>query len=153
MLLAPLWLLLLLLRGPWERLTRCNRPLGAWGESWAAWYLRAHGCTLLGRNVRPRRHEELDIVARRGPIYLFVEVKSRRTGAFARPLVAIDTRKRNHLRSAATHWLAQRGLLTTSLRYRFDAIEVIGLPGRGRPTIRWVQRLDLSRTRAPDLYD
>ena len=149
-------------QGPWVRL--CLRlwvgwdwlcawrgariSSGAWGETWAARLLRAHGCAILERNVYPCRHGELDLIAKRHGVILFVEVKTRASEAFGRPLVAIGPRKRQLLRRCATHWLAQNGLLRAS--YRFDAVEVVGAPGRGMPTLRWIRRLDMTATRAPD---
>ncbi|MCI6590666.1 MAG: YraN family protein [Lentisphaeraceae bacterium] len=150
-LLAPLAALELPLRGALERLRPPATPLGPWGESWAALYLRAHGCQLLARNCRPARHLELDLVARHGRTLLFVEVKTRRSETYGPPRLALTPAKRDHLRKAATAYLAQHGLLA-STPYRFDAIEVIGTPGQGRPTLRWLQHLDFSHTRAPDLY-
>lgn len=148
---APFAALALCLRGAWERLLPPSVPLGTWGESWAALYLRAHGCQLLDRNARPTRHLELDLIARRGRTLLFIEVKTRRNEAYGPPRLALTPAKRAHLRKAATAYLAHRGLLASS-NYRFDAIEVIGTPGHGRPTLRWLQRLDFSHTRPPDLY-
>ncbi|MGN0885528.1 MAG: YraN family protein [Candidatus Spyradenecus sp.] len=150
-LLAPLAALALPLRGVWERLHPPASPLGAWGEAWAAQYLRAHGCQILARNCRPTRHLELDLIARHGRTLLFVEVKTRRSETYGPPRLALTPAKRNHLRKAATAYLAQHGLLAATA-YRFDAVEVIGTPGHGRPTLRWLQHLDFSHTRSPDLY-
>ena len=51
-----------------------RRELGAWGEERAAKYLRSKGYTILERNFRCRAGE-IDIIARRGGIITFVEVK------------------------------------------------------------------------------
>lgn len=125
---------------------------GPWGERWAARLLRARGCRILGRNVRPCRHGELDLVACHRGVILFVEVKTRRGEAYGRPLEAVGRRKREVLRRCATHWLAQARLLRAKTLYRFDAVEVIGRPGKGVPEMRWVRGLDMSGTRAPDLF-
>lgn len=126
-------------------------PSGAWGERWAARYLQLHGCRILERNARPCRRGEVDLIAQKGKVYLFVEVKTRKNERFGPPITAIHTKKRQLLRRSATHWLAQRRLLNDYTLYRFDGVEVIGTPSRGIPEIRWVQRLDMSETRAPDL--
>lgn len=124
--------------------------VGAWGERWAARYLTLKGCHILERNVHPCRHGELDIVAKERNTYLFVEVKTRQHEAYGAPITAINARKRTLLRRCATHWLARHFLLKESTRYRFDAIEVVGSPGK-LPEIRHVKRLDMTATRAPDL--
>jgi putative endonuclease len=53
---------------------------GAWGERRAAWWLRLHGWRILARRVK-LRSGEIDLIARRGRITAFVEVKARRTAA------------------------------------------------------------------------
>jgi putative endonuclease len=126
-------------------------PIGAWGERWAARYLQLHGCRILERNARPCRHGEVDLIAKKGKIYLFVEVKTRKNEYFGPPMTAIHTKKRQLLRRCATHWLARHRLLRDSTLYRFDGVEVIGVPARGIPEIRWVRCLDMSETRAPEL--
>lgn len=126
-------------------------PTGAWGERWAARYLRLQGCRILACNARPCRHGEVDIIAKQGKVYLFVEVKTRKNEAFGPPITAIHTRKRQLLRRCANHWLGQRFLLNDRTLYRFDAVEVIGGPSGGIPEMRWTRALDMSATRAPEL--
>jgi putative endonuclease len=52
---------------------------GRKGESWAALWLRLQGWTVLDRRVKTPRGE-IDLVARRGRLVAFIEVKWRRTG-------------------------------------------------------------------------
>ena len=49
---------------------------GRRAESWAAWWLRLKGWTILARRVRTPLGE-VDLVARRGRTIAFVEVKAR----------------------------------------------------------------------------
>lgn len=132
-------------------LPRPDLSVGAWGERWAARYLLLHGCRILERNARPCRHGEVDLIARRAGVFLFVEVKTRKNEHFGPPITAIHTRKRRLLRRCATHWLARRFLLNDRTLYRFDAIEVIGSPACGIPEMRWTKTLDMSDTRAPEI--
>jgi len=53
---------------------------GRVGETAAAWWLRLKGWRILARRVRTPAGE-VDLVARRGNLVAFVEVKRRRTGA------------------------------------------------------------------------
>ena len=53
---------------------------GRVGETAAAWWLRLKGWHILARRVRTPAGE-VDLIARRGNLVAFVEVKRRRTGA------------------------------------------------------------------------
>jgi len=130
--LSELWNRLMGRRPP-EQGPRSAR-VGAWGEERAAEYLEAHGYTVIGRNVRPDRRDELDIVARIGETLVFVEVKTRRREAFGRPMRAVDRGKRHALNRAAAAYLRKAGF--PKLYYRFDVIEVLGQPEDGEPLIR-----------------
>lgn len=95
---------------------------GRWGEELAARHLVGRGWRILDRNYRagPR---ELDLVAHRGDVLAFVEVKTRRGTGFGHPLEAITRRKRAEVETCARAWL--RAHLTSShLVRRFDAIAV-----------------------------
>ena len=50
------------------------------GETRAAWFLRAKGWRILAQRVRTPAGE-IDLVARRGKLVAFVEVKTRKTAA------------------------------------------------------------------------
>lgn len=56
--------------------------LGAWGEEQASAFLQRQGLVVLDRNYHTTTGE-IDIVARQGSDYYFVEVKTRRAGPFA----------------------------------------------------------------------
>ncbi len=131
-----------------DRRKKEKRSAGAWGECWAERFLRVQGCRIIARNVRPFRRGEVDIIALQGKTILFVEVKTRRSQAFGRPLQAVNRTKRQLLRKSATHWLSQHHLLRTETIYRFDAVEVIGEPHGGIPKMNWVRRLNMDEAPA-----
>ena len=82
-----------------------QRALARAGEDLAAaWYL-ANGYEVLGRNWSCREGE-LDIIARRGRLHVFCEVKARTTGAFGLPAEAVVPDKQARLRRLAARWLA-----------------------------------------------
>jgi putative endonuclease len=64
---------------------------------------------------------ELDVVARRGRVLVFCEVKSKSGDRFGDPLEMVDARKVSRVRRAASAWLVtQPGL--EGLDVRFDVI-------------------------------
>jgi putative endonuclease len=54
--------------------------LGRWGERRAAWWMRLHGWRIIGERVKVRAGE-IDLIAKRGTIVAFIEVKTRATQA------------------------------------------------------------------------
>lgn len=99
-----------------------SHELGKRGERLAASYLTQHGWSILERNWR-FHHKEIDLVARRGGLVAFVEVKSRDAASLGHPLECITRSKRHDLATAARGWIALRGRAGES--YRFDAVSVV----------------------------
>ena len=91
---------------------------GQAGEERASRYLKRRGYKIVDRNVRAGRGE-LDIVARKGDLLVFVEVKSYRDRE--QGLLAVHEDKCERLRSAASAYLGSHSQLTT-LQCRFDLI-------------------------------
>jgi putative endonuclease len=71
---------------------------GRRGETLAAWYLRFKGWRILARRIKTPRGE-IDLVARRGRVVAFVEVKWRRTAAELD--LAIDAHRLRRVAAAA----------------------------------------------------
>ncbi|MEA3063487.1 MAG: putative endonuclease [Sphingomonadales bacterium] len=71
---------------------------GRRAESYAAWWLRLKGWTILGRRVRTPVGE-VDLVARRGRTVAFVEVKARSAAAEAE--LALDDYRLRRVAAAA----------------------------------------------------
>ena len=110
---------------------------GRWGEEMAARLLERAGFKILGRRVRVGTRDELDLVARDGDALVFVEVKTRRTEHFGRPVSAVDRKKRHTMSRAAVRYLAK--LKYPRVIFRFDVVEVIGAPGDGAPELRHIR--------------
>ncbi len=98
---------------------RSRNELGAEGERRAADHLAARGYRIVGRNVRAGG-VEMDLIARRGHLVVFVEVKTRRAGGPGSGEDAVDARKRLRLVRGASAWMHEqpRGIR----RARFDVI-------------------------------
>lgn len=66
-------------------------------------------------------HYELDVVARRGGVLVFCEVKSKSGDRFGHPAEMVTAEKQRRLRMAAEVWL-KRHRECAGLRIRFDVI-------------------------------
>jgi|SRR5579864_3793999 len=97
---------------------------GLSAESRAAAYLVAKGYRILGRRFRTPVGE-IDIVARRRGVLVFVEVKARES--FDAAAEAIGPRQRNRIVAAAQAWLAAHPQ-DAARAMRFDVVLVV--PGR-----------------------
>jgi putative endonuclease len=96
-----------------------RRALGIAGEERAAEHLEARGYRIVARNARAGR-VEIDLVARRGRLLVFAEVKTRRSRAAGAPEEAVDYRKRERLVHGAAAWLSENP--SRGVRVRFDVI-------------------------------
>jgi putative endonuclease len=83
-------------------------------------------------------HHDLDLVARRGSLVAFIEVKARRSSRFGKAVEAVGWRKRAVLSRVAEAWRSRFGF--TDDRYRFDLITVE--EGRGSSTSPQVTHIE-----------
>ncbi len=97
-----------------------KNKVGAWGEVYAARYLRDNGFNILSANY-VCRFGELDLVASKNDVISFVEVKTRNEKTDIRPMEAVDEGKQERLRMAAKSFLNYAKL---SGEMKFDVIEV-----------------------------
>ena len=115
-----------------------NQEVGAFGETVACHWLRAHGGKILYQNYRAPDGGEVDIVARSGNLLRFIEVKTRRAGGIGRPLDAVDRAKLALIERGANSWLKR--LKRRDLPWRFDVIEVILTEG-AKPDVHLVENV------------
>jgi len=105
-------------------MTEERLALGRWGEEAASRFLQGRGYRILARNLRTPVGE-IDIVARRRRLLLFVEVKTRRSLTFGAPAEAVGPVKQRQILRAAQWYLAEQP--SGRLQPRFDVIAV--MPG------------------------
>ena len=115
------------------------RALGVAGEALAARFLEERGYRVLDRNVRAGG-VEIDLVAARGGLVVFVEVKTRRSRAAGAPEEAVDFRKRERLARGASAWLATHR--RAGMRARFDVVACEWSPARGWSVRHWEGAFD-----------
>jgi putative endonuclease len=99
---------------------RASLRRGQRAEWVAATLLMLKGYRILGRRCRTRAGE-IDLIAVRGSVVVFIEVKHRRTLEDAACAISLDQSQR--LRRAAELWLAKRPRFQGH-GWRFDAIFV-----------------------------
>ncbi len=93
---------------------------GPLGEAYAADHLAAKGYTITVRNYRTRCGE-IDLIAEKDGFLAFVEVKTRREGAWGGPAAAVTRQKQRRLILAAEGYLQEH---PTGLQPRFDVVAI-----------------------------
>ncbi len=104
-------------------MTQARQQLGRSGEeAVAAWY-EGQGYQVVVRNWRCR-DGELDLVVRRGRVYVFCEVKTRTSDAFGAPQEAVTRTKQTRIRHLAARWLRESAPVS-AVGIRFDVASVM----------------------------
>ena len=98
---------------------------GPWGEERAARYLRMRGWHIEQRNYGCR-YGEIDLIARRGDILAFVEVKTRKDDGHGAAREFVTAAKQQRILSAASLYLSEH---ESALQPRFDVIEIYAPQG------------------------
>jgi len=113
-----------------------RRTTGIRGETFAYWYLRRHGYTIIARNFKtPGVKGEIDLIGYDRGVLAFIEVKTRAgaSGVQALPEEAVNTDKRRHLSRMARQFLTERRI--SQARCRFDVVAIESKAGH-RPAVR-----------------
>jgi putative endonuclease len=115
------------------------RRTGVRGETYAYWYLRRHGYTIISRNfMAPGVKGELDLVGYDGTVLAFVEVKTRRYAEEKSrdrmlPEDAVTPEKQRKLVRMARQFLTEWRIKEAGCR--FDVLAIESFPG-GKPRVR-----------------
>ncbi|OGW75844.1 MAG: YraN family protein [Omnitrophica bacterium RBG_13_46_9] len=100
-----------------------NRVLGKKGEDIAARFLSRKGYTLISRNVRTYVGE-IDIVARKKCMTVFVEIKTRGSLCFGPPYLSVTEKKKKKLIQCALCYLKMKNMSDTPWRIDIISIEI-----------------------------
>ena len=95
---------------------------GLKGELVAMQFLERRGWQVLEHRFRMGR-AEVDLVVRKGGLVAFVEVKTRRSARFGKPVEAVGWAKQREMHRVASAWMDRFGLPGDV--YRFDVIGVM----------------------------
>ena len=101
-----------------------SRSRGRWGEARAAAHFRSLGFEVVDRNWRSSTGE-IDLVVRRTGLYVFSEVKTRRTDHFGAAALAVGGAKQKRIRRLALEWLRANDLHAAEIR--FDVVAITGV--------------------------
>lgn len=110
---------------------RVQQVMGKAGETYTAGWLCQQGYEILARNWRCR-WGEVDIIAKKGEIVAFVEVKTRRPGAMVSPVEAVNRTKQRRLIKTAESWMR---MSKSPLQPRMDVAAVTAEDCQGRELI------------------
>lgn len=97
-----------------------NKELGDKGEAIASDYLQKEGYQIEARNYRYSRNE-VDIIARKNDLMIFVEVKTRTSTYFGYPEESVTRRKAELIMQAAENYIFENNWKG---RIRFDIIAI-----------------------------
>lgn len=100
-----------------------NRRIGSIGEKLAANYIKKKGYNILDCNYRTKLGE-LDIVAKKQDIIVFIEVKTRTSSVYGMPSEAVNYKKQQTIQKLSQQYILYQKLNKNCFSYRFDVIEV-----------------------------
>lgn len=99
-----------------------RKKFGIEGEELASRFLKGKGYRILERNFK-NSLGEIDIIAKSGSTFCFIEVKSRTSDAFGEPAEAVSRNKQRKLSQVALSYLKANRL--TESDARFDIVSVM----------------------------
>lgn len=97
-----------------------NQKLGSWGEDLAIEYLLKNKYKILEKNYK-NNYGEIDIVAKKKKIIVFIEVKTRSTRSFGLPEEAVNKIKQGKLIKASEKYILDNKLKNN---YQIDVIAI-----------------------------
>jgi putative endonuclease len=104
-----------------------RQNLGQDGEHIAVEYLAKDGYRILTRNFRCR-YGEIDIIAQKREVLVFIEVKTRTGKTCGSPAAAVTQKKQRQISRTAQYYLAEHSLFDTPAR--FDVVAIVIDPGQ-----------------------
>lgn len=121
-------------------------PLGSLGEKLGCRYLKDKGYRIIETNycnASGRRLGEIDIIAKQGSLFVFIEVKARTVVQKEKPLPeeAITRDKLRKLERVAAHYLREQR--QENAPYRFDALSILYDVALKKASIRHLESIFL----------
>jgi putative endonuclease len=111
-----------------------NWETGKRGEERATAFLKGRGFEIVDRNFRYGKIGEIDIIARRDNLLIFVEVKSRNKHSYGGPLYSITRKKKSTLKIIASKFLILNPEYSSKdIICRFDMVAIIN------GSVEWIE--------------
>jgi putative endonuclease len=111
-----------------------RQDTGKLGEDFVCRYLKKSGFKIWERNFRTR-FGEIDIIASKKGITVFVEVKTRSTELFGSPAESVGREKQKAIILAAQEFILQKNIANAD--FSFDVAEVF--LKNGEPAIHYIE--------------
>lgn len=101
-----------------------HNETGKQGEIEAVRYLREKGYEIVAQNYR-HQHAEIDVIAKKGRLLLFAEVKTRTNLSYGHPEEFVSYAKARLIMKAAEHYIFAHGWMH-DLRFDIIAVTIAG---------------------------
>lgn len=98
-----------------------NKDIGYYGEDLAVNYLKRNNYIILEKNFLCKLGE-IDVIAKKGDIISFIEIKSRYCDNFGKPMEAVDFYKKKRIINVSKFYIKEKKL--NNFFFRFDVLEV-----------------------------
>lgn len=99
------------------------QDIGRIGERLARSHLEAKGYRIVATNYRCR-WGEIDLIARDGPAWVFVEVRARRSAAYGVPEESVTEGKAERLILTAQDYLDRHAAASAEVEWRIDLVAI-----------------------------
>lgn len=100
---------------------RFNKDIGFYGEDLALSYLESNGYHILDKNFKTKTGE-IDLICSYKGLIIFIEVKSRYSTLYGKPLEAVTYSKQKQIINLSKLYILKKKLFDHN--FRFDVIEV-----------------------------
>ena len=104
-----------------------TKRFGIIGEKIGQNYLIKKGYEILHTNFYTKKGE-IDIIAQKDNLIIFVEVKTRSNLKYGTPAMAVDSNKKKHIKFVAKIYLTLNKIKEQNIR--FDVIEILIMNGK-----------------------
>lgn len=98
-----------------------NKLIGDMGEKFAVRYLKIKGYKIILKNYSTI-YGEIDIIATKKNVLVFIEVKSRRSLQYGIPCESVNYKKQNKIIRTAKSYIKYNNIIDMNIR--FDVVEV-----------------------------